>query len=421
MQEVKKHLLGEQFQPLSPRQLENPYPFYERAREQEPIFFSPMLNSYVVTRMRDVRAMLSDAETFSSSNVMRPIDQFYAQTYQVMSTGYAPSPFIINADGDLHERQRAPLTRMLSATRVKSMESGIREKANALVDAFIDDGHADLVRQFTRRLIGDVICDLCGIEQADREDVLLGCDMMLEVLSTRDEQAQAQAARGMVAFQKLLGRYVTQGRAHPGDNFISEIISAMIPGEEPLTVAQEGELVQYICGLLLAAHDGTADTIADGVKLLLDHRVQWTLLCQQPELIANAVEEIVRFSPPGYAFFRVALKEVTVGNEEDGSALKLPAGTQFLLLYASANHDKAVFTDAERFDILRPVKSRDHVGFGYGKHFCAGAPLGHKEVEIALEVLTQRIPQLQYVVDQSFERRETLISRGLKQFEVFWQ
>jgi cytochrome P450 len=420
MQEVKKSSLGEQFQPLSPEHLENPYPFYERAREQEPIFFSPLLNSYIVTRMGDVRAILSDADTFSSSNVMRPIDQFYPQTFHAMSAGYAPSPFIINADGDVHEKQRAPLTRMLSTGRVKEMEPAIRERANALVDAFIQDGHADLVRQFSRRLTGDVICDLCGIEPDDREDVVRGCDMMLEVISTRDEQTQAQAALGMVEFQKLLGRYVRLRRDQPGNDFISEISAALIPGNEPLTAMQEGELVQYVCGLLLAAHDGTADTISDGVKLLLDQREQWTLLCQQPELIPNAVEEIVRFSPPGYAFFRIALKEVTVGNEQDGRALTLPAGTQFLLLYASANHDKAAFADADRLDIQRSVKSRDHVGFGYGKHFCAGAPLGHKEVEIALEVLTQRIPQLKYVPEQSFERRQTLISRGLKQFEVIW-
>jgi cytochrome P450 len=420
MHEVKPHRLEEEFQPFSAQQLEDPYPLYARAREQAPIFFSPLINSYVVTRMRDVRAMLADAETFSSSNVMRPVGQFYPQTYQALSAGYAPAPFIINADGKVHERQRAPLTRMLSAGQVRSMEPSIREKANELVDAFINDGHADLVSQFSRRLTGDVICELCGIEPEDRAEVITGCDTMLEVISTTDEQVQAQAARGMVAFQQMLGRYVRLRRALPQNDFISEISSIMVPGMEPLTIAQEGELVQYICGLLLAAHDGTADTITDGVKLLLDHHEQWELLCQQPELIANAVEEIVRFSPPGYAFFRVALKEVTVGDEEDGNALTLPPGTQFLLLYASANHDKTVFADADRFDIQRPVKSRDHVGFGYGRHFCAGMPLGHKEVEIALEVLMQRIPQLRYMPDQQFERRKTLISRGLKRFEVQW-
>jgi len=405
MQDVSKQSPGERYLPLSPAPLENPYPFEEQARRaQEPIFFSPALNAYVVTRMKDVYSLLADEDMFASNSLIHSIEQPYSHTFHMLSQDYTP----------------APVTRVLSAVHVKSMELVIWETANMLVDAFINDGHADLMSQFARPLTGDVVCDFCGIAQPDRAMVMAACDGALEMISTADTQVQAEAASHMVALHKLLTNYVVHRRATPQADFISDIIATLAPGSDPLPIGLESELVQYLSSFLLAAHEGTGNMIGDGIRLLLDHPDRWHALRQEPDSIPAMVEELVRFSSPEYAFFRRAVRDVVVGDEADGTAIKLPAGTQFLLVSPAANHERAAFPDAELFERKRLLKGEDQTDSGYENHFCVGMPEWHMEVEIALEVLTQRLPQLRLVPGQSFARQKTLISRGLKRLDVVW-
>jgi cytochrome P450 len=196
------------------------------------------------------------------------------------------------------------------------------------------------------------------------------------------------------------------------------MLAGLAPEEGPLTYEQEAELVQNIGGILLAGHITTADLIGNGVKLLLDHPEQWQLLCHRPELIPSAIEEIARFDTSVQAFFRAATQEITIGDADSGATLQVPAGTQFLLLYASANRDETVFSNAEQFDITWSASR--HLGFGFGVHFCAGAPLARKELEVAFQALTQRLPKLRLASGQTFEHEKTLMFRGYQRLFVEW-
>lgn len=418
MAQTSKQPLGELYQPLSPEHLADPYPFYELARRQEPIFFSPMMNAYVVTRLKDVRVILEDSRTFSSVNVFRPVYPFHSQTLNELSKGYPRKPLTIESDGDKHRRERAALNKLLSPAQVKLMEPTIQGLADRLVETFINDGHADLISQYTKRLPLEVICGLLGVEPSDVDKIDTASDAFLEILVAADEQIQVEAAQKMVSLHKLLARYVLQRRGEPRDDFTSKMMAVLAPGDGPLTREQEGEVAQTLGALVSAAHETVSISLSEGVKQLLSDPEQWRLLCLQPDLLPTIVEEIVRFSSPGQAFFRVATRDVVVGDEQD--ALQLPAGTQFLLLYGSANHDEAVCPHAGQFDIHRSLKSHQHVGFGHGMHFCVGAHLARQETIIGLRTLMQRIPHLRLRPNQTFEYRQLLVTRGLGRLEVEW-
>jgi cytochrome P450 len=412
--------LGERYQPLSPEFLADPYPLYELARKQEPIFFSPALNAYVVTRFRDVRAILAQPELFASSNVFRPLNPLHPRTLQELSKGYPRVPGTTDSDGERHDRNRASLNQPLSPAQVRLMEPRIQELAHELVDTFIDDGRVELISRYTKRLPLEVICGLYGIASSDLDNIGMASEAFFDILTAPDEQEQVEAAQKMVELHRLIASYVLHRRAEPQDDLISKITAARMPGTGPLTKEQEGDMAQSLGGLILAAHETISSTLGEAVKLLLSTPQHWQVFRQQPELIPNLVEELVRFVSPGHAFFRVATSDAVIGDESNGTALALPKGTQILLLYGSANHDETICPHAEQFDPRRSLKSNQHVGFGYGIHFCVGAHLARKEITIGLRTLMQRIPQMRLTPNQMFTYRRRLITRGLSRLEVEW-
>lgn len=393
MTSPEKQPLGEHYQPLSPEHLADPYPFYARARRQEPIFFSPELNAYVVTRFKDIRPILANPTVFSSQNVFHPLKPLYPETVNELSKGYPLTAGAVNSDGEIHALQRDPWQKLLTPARVKLMEPMIQEKAQAIVGSWITEQRIDLMNRFAKPLPIEVICTLVGIEPSDVEEIARESGGFFGMMAAMDEQTQAEAARSLVRVHKLLARYIRERRENSRDDFMSAITSALAPGDGPLTREQEGDIAHRVSGIVFAAYETTSSVIGAGVKVLLEHPDQWYLLHQQPELIAGVVEELIRFVSPGQAFFRLATRDVTIGDENDGTALRLSAGSQVLLLYGSANHDEAACPHADHVNLHRPVKRTQHLGFGYGVHYCVGAHLARTEIEIGLRTLTQRLPQ----------------------------
>lgn len=180
---------GESYQPLSPEQLADPYAFYALARQQKPIFYSALLDAYVVTRFKGIHALLINPAV-SSSNTLRPLVHFYPQTFLELSKGYPFVPMHINSDGEAHKRLRAPLNKAMSPRRVASMEPFIRERANSLVDRLINDGHAEMMSQFAYPLPLEVIFRVFGLEPQDMAEAKAGSEAWLTLVSSQlDEQS----------------------------------------------------------------------------------------------------------------------------------------------------------------------------------------------------------------------------------------
>jgi cytochrome P450 len=405
--------LGELFDPLGAH-LADPYPFYARSRREEPIFYSGVLDAWLVSRFADVRAVMRDGEAYSSANTLRPLVELSPAAFGVLAQGYPPIKSFIEQDGEPHLRWRVPTADRFSPWEVDTVEPFIRDRANALVDAFVDDGQADFMAQYANLLPVDVICRMLGIDKADTEILRRGSFALGALVNERlSEAEQVKAAEDGVAFQHLIARNVRARRAEPGGDVISRVVAALAPGDGPLTFEQEYDLVPNLLGVGVAGNITTTGLLGNAVRWLLEHPAQWRLLCERPELIPGAVEEAGRFDPPTHGFFRVTTKDVTLAGKD------LPAGTEVFALFASANRDETVFERPDEFDITRPGLGRA-MTFGHGAHFCLGSGLARREAAVTLEVLTARLPGLRLVPGQRYDFRPNIDHRGLLSLLFEW-
>lgn len=380
----------------------DPYPLYARARQAEGLVFVRELDAWLVARDADVREVLGRPEDFSSVNALRP-DVTPAPA--ALAKGPGGGPIVLVVDGAAHRRLRRPLSTGLSSGRVAAIVPFIKERAEALVDSFVSQGQVELVSEYARRLPGEVIGHLLGLDPADVPIAVRGSYLAKElVFDPLDEAEQISAARAVVALQHMLDGYARRRRANSGDDLCSEMVQALAPGSAELSADQRGELVSNLQNLLIAGHLTTAALIGTAMLHLLRHRSQWELLCARPELIPAAVEEAARYDAPVQGFRRITTRPVTL------AGVDLPAGAAMFVAFGSANRDEAVYDRPDEFDITRTPAP--HLAFGYGVHGCPGSQLAREQIQITLETLTRRLPGLRIVSDEPVTMLPTLIDRS---------
>ncbi len=409
MSQTNEGSLGALYHPLHGEQVENPYPIYARARKEEPIFFSPDLNTWVVTRYDDILTILNQPDIFSSKDALRPVVRFSPAVFAEMSKGYSFVPTTIDSDGKEHTRFRNAVGQAFTPRRVKRLEPFIEEVATSLVDAFINDHKAELISQLAYPLPLEVALFLIGIPKEDMDLVKKWSDnMVMFISSPLPEEQQVEYARDFVTLQHYFIRLVNERRSAPREDLISDLLETPA-GEKPFDDAQ---LANVLVSTIVAGHETTTQLIGNGLALLLEHPERWQTLCAHPEHIPQAIEEILRYESPVPAFFRTTTREVTVGG------ITFPAETSLLVMFASANRDETRFPQADQFDMQRSPNR--HLAFGYGVHFCIGAPLARKQGQIALETLCQRLPNLRLAPEQTLSHAPVLRQRGYRRLDVVW-
>ena len=312
-------ILGVSFNPFA----EDPYPFYAKARREEPILFSPQLDAWIVTRYTDIQSILLQPEKFSSRNTLTSPVKFYPRTLEELVKGYLPVPIVLNSDGADHTRFRVPLIKALAPARIRGLEPFVREVAHELIDTFIHNQQADIISQFAYPLALEVVLTLLGVPRQDIEQTRKWSHDWLMLMSVQlDEEQQIVNAQSTVAFQQYLAGLLAERRNTPQDDLISTLSLSNVQGVEPLT---EAELVILLQGLILAGHESTTNMIGTGTLLLLERPERWQMLCEHPEYIPQAVEEILRFDAPIQMFARETTQEVTVGG------VTMPEEAQVLL------------------------------------------------------------------------------------------
>ncbi|GAB7042360.1 MULTISPECIES: cytochrome P450 [Catenuloplanes] len=405
--------LAKSYDPLGAH-AEDPYPFYAEARRREPVFYSPRVDAWLVTRFADVEAVLKDWAGFSSVNSLRPVRPLHPATSAVLAEGFPQRPDHVTSDGEVHRRLRLPYTRHLTAPgRIRGLEPGVRTWAETLVDGFAGAGGADLITRFAKPLPLRAAVAMFGFAPDDVPTVRDGSEASFRLggvdLTEADE---VTAARAVVTFQRLVARHAHRRRAAPNGDLISDVTAALADGDGPLTADQEAELVTTITSTFGAAHVTTADLIGSALKLLAGHPEQWESLCRRPELIAGAVEEVLRFEAPIPTMFRRATRAATIGGVE------IPPGADVLVVFASANRDEERYPDAGRFDVTR--KPARHFAFGAGVHTCVGAAPARAQARVALRVLTERLPGLSPVAGRAAPSRRSINVRGPLRLELSW-
>lgn len=393
----------------------DPYPLYARARRAEGLTYVPEFDAWLVARDQDVREVLLRAEDFSSANALLPDIPLSEAALGVLPRGFGPRPTVVSTDGADHRRHRGVLNRGLSAARVAALLPYARECARKLIDGIAADGSAELMDTYARRLPGQVVGRLIGLDPADVPAAVHGGYRAEELLfRPMPPQDQAAAAEDVVALQHLLDGYLRDRRAAPRDDLCSAMVSTLAPGSGELTLEQRHELVASLQNLLIAGFLTTSAMIGTTLLHLLRDRAQWEMLCADPALIPAAVEEAARYDTAVQAFRRTATRPVSL------AGTKLPAGATVLVAYGSANRDEDRYEHADRFDISRPARDH-HLAFGHGPHGCPGSQLAREQLRLTLEVFTRRLPDLRLDPDApSPTMRPTLIHRSPQTLYATW-
>lgn len=409
MAQTNERGLGALYHPLEGEQLENPYPFYARARQEEPIFFSSDLGAWVVTRYEDVQTVLNQAEIFSSKDALHPVVTLPPAVLAELRKGFPPVPGTIERDGRAHTLMRNAVGRAFAPRRLQALEPFIRDVASALVDAFIEDGHAEMISQFAYPLPLEVVLHLIGVPKAEMGTAKKLSDSASMLFSSRlPEEQLVECARDFVRIQRYFIELLNERRSAPQEDLLSDLL-ALPPEEQPFT---DPELARALTGTLIAGHETTSQLIGNGLALLLETRERWQALCKHPESIPQAIEEVLRYDAPVPVFFRTTTREVALGG------ITLAPETLVMIVFSSANRDEAQFPRADQFDMQRAPNR--HFAFGHGVHFCLGAFLARKEARLAFETLCQRLPGLHLAPGQTFSHAPVLRHRGFERLEVVW-
>ncbi|MCB2116081.1 MAG: cytochrome P450 [Rhodobacteraceae bacterium] len=356
--------------------VQNPYPFYDRARAAGPLFFWKDYNLVCATSAAAVGAILRDRRFGREvpAEKLPEIPPHLAPFYAVEAHS------MLELEPPRHTRLRSLVLRAFTSRRIAALGPEIAALSHRLIDA-MPDGACDLLAHFARPLPVIIIARLLGVPETRAGDLLAWSNAMVGMYQagrTRASEEAAVAATG--AFVTFMRAYVDDRRARPADDLITHLIAAESAGEKLTT----DELITTCILLLNAGHEATVHTIGNGVKALLEHRIGAAVLT--PERVEATVEEILRFDPALHLFTRWAYEDVEIGGH------LFRRGDQVGCLLAAANRDPGQWDRPARFDPARPQKP--NLTFGAGLHFCVGAPLARLELQIALPILFQRLPAL---------------------------
>jgi len=390
-----------QFNPMDPEFVADPYPMYQRLRTDDPVHHSA-LGFWVLTRYDDVVAALRDPRLAKEA-----IASFVAARFG------APVPAMglsmLDRDPPDHTRLRGLVSKAFTPRVVEGLRPRIQQIVDGLLDGVTARGSMDLIEEFAYPIPVIVICEMLGVPVEDHErfkgwslDIARGLDLIWL-------GPESEVGRRSVAARQSLAEYfrglIAQRRAAPRGDLLSGLIAAEEAGDK----LNEVELLATCILLLIAGHETTVNLIGNGTLALLRHRDQLQRLQRDPGLTASAIEELLRFDGPVQRTARIPSEDIVIGGRT------IAKGEMVMPFIGAADRDPVQFPDPDRLDIGRA--DNRHIAFGWGIHFCLGAPLARIEGQIAISTLVRRMPKLELATAQP-EYRQSLTLRGLKALPV---
>lgn len=366
---------------------QDPHPLWQQLRREDPVHWTEGLvrGFWSVTRYDDIIAVFREPNLFTSTRglVLPSSPEMEQVTPEMIGAGQ----MMIMTDPPLHTAMRRAFNRLFLPRAVGMYDDPGRKLVAEILDAVLDRGTCDFVVDVAARLPMAFICEIMGIPRVDWEDMFTWGNM---ALGFEDAEYQVESGSAMETRQQgavNLGRYCVQHalerRGADGEDLLSVLGNAEINGRK-LT---EGELFhngfQYIIGGL----ETTRNAISGGLLALIQHPAECTKLINNPSLMPTAIEEILRFSSPITHIARVATRDTEVGGKS------IREGDQLALWLPSGNRDEGTFADPYRFDIERTPN--EHIAFGQGEHFCAGAHLARLELRLMMHSLVHEVEQIE--------------------------
>lgn len=392
---------GLQLTALDPVFRERPHEYLDRLRAEDPVHHDAQLGRLFLTRFEDVRAVVSNRSLSVDTRKVPDTVQRRVVMGDVSPGAFEPS--MLQLDDPDHKRLRGLVSQAFNQRSVDALRRRIRAIADELLEALSGRDSFDVIAEYASPLPIIVIAEMLGVDAADLAQFKRWSDARSQVFNiARTPEQAAESATARQELDDYFARAVDERRGRRGTDLISALVSAQELGDR-LT---QREIVTTCNLLLIAGNLTTTDLIGNGVHALLACPDQLAKLRAHPELMANAVEEILRYDPPVVQTRRLALEPLEVG----GMQVQAPEVITTSLL--AAGHDPARHCNPHGFDIER--KDTSHLAFGGGAHFCLGAPLARAEAEIAIRLLFERFSSLRLDPRHPVEHKQVPVFNGLR-------
>ena len=353
----------------------DPYPAFARLREQSPLYYNEQHDFYALSRFADVNKALVDHETFSSAR--GAIIELIKANIDI------PPGTVIFEDPPIHDVHRKLLARMFTPRKINALEPKIREFCAQSLDPLVGAKRFDFITDFGAQMPMKVISSLLGIPEDDQEMIR---DYGNAQLRTEAGKPMSAAEHGMVTGE-VFEAYIEWRADHPSDDLMTELLTVEFTDETgTVRRLRREELLVYLNVVAGAGNETTTRLIGWAAKVLAEHPEQRRELVENPGLIPQGVEELLRFEPPAPHVARYVTRDVEYYGQT------VPEGSVMMMLIGAAVRDSRQFPpDGEVFDIHR--EQRQHLAFSVGTHYCLGSALARLEGRIALEEILKRFPE----------------------------
>ncbi len=390
-----------------PAARQDPYSFFDRLREEEPVHFNETLNAWVLTRHDDGDTVFRNSPVVRSPEgadmaYMRGEDGELRPTWRLDRGTHRWH------DGDELNRIRRLVSQVMGARQIRGWKGEMQEILEKEVLRLQQSKEADLIEEFVYELPMRMICQVFGVPFSDHDNYRKWTeDWFSAVVIVSDEEMQARGDAAAVAFENHIGELVEHKRDHPDESMLSLLIRARDEGDK----LRDDELVAMTASMLGAGHETTGSLVGNATLALLSNPDQMALLRDNPALMTDAVEETLRYEGSAMLTPRYAAEDFELGGQQ------IKTGDTLMVILQATGRSPDAFEDPNRYWIERPNKR--HLGFALGPHFCCGAQLARIEAQLMVEAIATRFPGMEMTTDD-LEWKPLLGIRGLKSLPVQW-
>ncbi len=371
---------GVYYDPYDVELVVDPYPAFARLREEAPLYYNEEYDFYALSRFEDVEAALADPRTFCSSRG--------AILELIKADMEIPSGVLIFEDPPVHTIHRKLLSRVFTPRRMLAIEHQVRDFCARSLEPLVGEGGFDFIADVGAQMPMRTIGMLLGIPEEDQQAVRDKVDADLRT----EAGGKMKFREDKLISGSIFEEYIDWRADHPSDDLMTELLNAEFEDENgELRKLTREEVLTYTNVLAGAGNETTTRLIGWAGKVLADHPDQRRQLAEDPSLVPNAIEELLRFEPPAPHVCRYVTQDI----EFHGRTV--PKGSAIMLLMGAANRDSRRHPAGDTFDIHRNVGQ--HLAFGFGPHFCLGAALARLEGRVALEEVLERFPEWEVDTD----------------------
>ncbi len=394
--------------------LENPYYFYQQLREAQPIYWEQHpTERWILTRYEDVASALHNPALIKPGpdGLLNRLPADIRK--KVIPLELNLSLDMLNQNPPDHTRLRSLVSQAFTPKRIEELRPYIETVAGELINNFIHAEEFDVIHDFSSQLPAFVILKMLGVPKEDRAQIGQWSHDISDLFGaarfgTDPITTSLQATQSSVEFQKYMRALIHHHVRHDQDE--DSLLTSLLYAKTEGNMLTEAEIISNCMLLIGAGQETTTHAIGNGLLALLKHPDQLQLLRGNPNLIKNAVEELLRYDTPAQMLVRIASDDTFINSQ------KITAGQFVFMSVGAANRDPEQFTRPDELDITRA--KNQHSSFGFGIHFCLGAPLARTEMEVGLQSLIHgRLTDLQQVHEKP-DWSSDVDLRGLKSFSV---